>query len=285
MVIATPGIYDKVPASVYHSDCCPEPSLSASIAKLLCNASPAHAFQAHPRLNPATVAENGEHFDLGTAAHALLLEGQASVTVIDAPDFRTKAAREARDAAYAAGRTPLLAGKWADVQAMVAAARGQLDRHTDGGADMFTNGQPEQTLIWREGPTWCRARLDWLRPGGIDDYKTTPHSTANPEHWSRSIFGMGFDIQAAFYLRGLKALTGYDAIFRFAVQEPYPPYALSVIGLSPDTLLLGEKKVITALEMWRECLEANEWPGYPRRTCYATLPAWEEARWLEKELR
>jgi hypothetical protein len=274
-----------IPAATYHADPCPEPSLSASIARRLCLSSPAHAREAHPRLNAAAVEENGEHFDIGTAAHALLLEGAAAITVIDAKDYRTNAAKEARDAAYAAGRTPLLAARWADVQAMVAAARVQLAAHTDGGADMFTNGQPEQTLIWKEGNVWCRARLDWLRPGAIDDYKTTPHGSANPDSWSRGLFTLGYDIQAAFYLRGLKAITGYDATFRFAVQEPYPPYALSVVGLGPDALLLGEKKVLWALEHWQACLEAGEWPGYPSRTCYASLPAWQEAWWLEKEMR
>ena len=283
-MITEPGIY-AMPASAYHADPCPEPSLSASIAKLLCLSSPAHAHHAHPRLNAAAVEENGEHFDIGTAAHALLLEGAAAITVIDAKDYRTNAAKEARDIAYAAGRIPLLAARWADVQAMVGAAREQLVQHRDGGAAMFTDGQPEQTLIWRESNVWCRARLDWLRPGAIDDYKTTPHGSANPDSWTRSLFGMGFDIQAAFYLRGLKAITGFDATFRFAVQEPQAPFALAVVALGPDALLLAEKKVLYALEHWRACLTAGEWPGYARRTCYASLPAWQEAWWLEKEMR
>jgi hypothetical protein len=294
VTIDKPGIYE-LPAAAYHADPCPAPSLSSSIAKQLCLASPVHAWQAHPRLNPAAEHENGEHFDIGTAAHALLLEGTSTVSVIAARDYRTKAAQEARDAAYAAGRTPILEAKWADVQAMVASARVQLAAHKDGGAEMFTNGKPEQTLIWQEGDVWCRARLDWLRTGAIDDYKTTPYGSANPDSWTRSMFSMGADIQVAFYLRGLRALAqtdvvldaviGADATFRFCVQEPYPPYALSVVGLGPDALTLAEKKVLYAIERWQVCLEAGEWPGYPRRTCYASLPAWQESWWLEREMR
>jgi hypothetical protein len=236
-------------------------------------------------LNQAAEHENGEHFDIGTAAHALLLEGTSTVSVIAARDYRTKAAQAARDAAYAAGRTPILEAKWADVQAMVACTREQLAAHKDGGAEMFLNGEPEQTLIWQEGDVWCRARLDWLRDGAIDDYKTTPHGSANPDSWTRSLFGMGADIQVAFYLRGLKAVTGFDATFRFCVQEPYPPYALSVVGLGPDALTLAEKKVLYAIERWQTCLATDKWPGYPRRTCYASLPAWQESWWLEREMR
>ncbi len=282
--IVEPGIY-AIPESYYHADPCPQPSLSSSIAKLLCLASPAHARFAHPRLNPQTVEEEAEKLDIGSAAHALLLEGNAGVEIVDAADWRTKAAREARDAAYAAGKTPLLARVWADVQAMVDAIREQLDRHKDGGAAMFTDGKPEQTLVWMDDGVWCRARLDWLRPGAIDDLKTTAGS-ANPDTWTRSMFGAGFDIQAAFYLRGLKALTAVDdAIFRFCVVENYPPYALSVVSLGPDAMMLAEKRVIYALEQWRAGLKAGDWVGYPRRTCWASLPPYIEAAWLEKESR
>jgi hypothetical protein len=280
--ITTPGIY-KMRAAEYHADPCLEPSLSSTIARVLCDSAPAHAQHAHPRLNLQNVEEEAEHFDIGTAAHAILLEGEAAVTVIDAKDWRTNAAKDARDAARAAGKLPLLAKIWADVQAMVAAARVQLAAHHDGRA-MFLNGEPEQTLIWREEDLWCRARLDWLRDGAIDDYKTTSAS-ANPEVLSRTLFGNGWDIQAAFYLRGLKAITGIDAAFRFACQETYAPYALSVVALGPDAMMLAEKKILWALDLWRECLQSNRWPAYPTQTAYASLPPWVESAWLEKELR
>lgn len=289
--IVEPGIYD-MSAEAYHADPCPEPSLSCSIAKLICLSSPAHARHEHPRLNPTAVHEESERFDIGTAAHAVLLEGAAAVEIIDAQDWRTNAAKAARDAAREAGRIPLLAKVWGDVQAMVKAARVQLDRHKEGGHEMFSAGDAERTLIWQEDDgTWCRARLDWLRrvngglyPLAIDDYKTTGAS-ANPDDWTRTLFQSGTDIQVAWYRRAVKALTGHEADFRFAVQENYPPYALSVISLSPGALMLAEKKVLYALEQWRTALDRNDWIGYPRRTCYADLPQWHEAWWLEKECR
>lgn len=282
--VSEPGIYE-MSATAYQADPCPEPSLTSSICKLLCLDSAAHAWQEHPRLNPAAERDHEERFDIGTAAHALLLEGEAGVTVVDRPDWRTAEARAARDTAYAQGKTPLLTKHWTAVQAMVASARGQLARHRDGGAQMFTNGVPERVLVWREDDVWCRARIDWLRDGAIDDYKTTPQGTANPEAWTRSMFFAGVDIQVAWYLRGVKAVTGTDAVFRFAVQEAYAPYALSVVGLGPDALVLAEKKILYALEQWRACRASGDWIGYPRKTCWAVLPPIHEAWWLEKELR
>lgn len=282
--MAGAGIH-TMPAEQYHADPCEQPSLSSSIAKIICSASPLHAWTAHPRLNPNYTPEEAEKFDIGTAAHYLLLEGMPEIVVIEAPDWRTNAAKDARDEARAAGKLPLLEKHWGAVQAMVEAARIQLEG-ISAAPPIFTDGKPEQMLVWDDGGVTCRARLDWLRDdhSAIDDYKTTSR-TANPEAWSRSLFGMGYDIQAAFYLRGLQALTGQQADWRWVVQETAPPYALSVVSLNPAALELADAKVIYALNRWRECLAANVWPGYPTEICYAELPGWEEARWLEKEER
>ena len=284
-MIDVPGIY-QIGAAEYHRDSVgPAPSLSASIAHILLNQSAWHAWFAHPRLNPAYERQDDERFDLGTAAHAYLLEGESGFTIIQAPDWRTKLAKEARDDARRDGKIPLLADRWGDVQGMALAAGQQLDVNEDPPRPL-ANGRPEQTLVWQEDGAWCRARLDWLHDDRktIDDLKTTGAS-ANPDVWTRALFGAGHDVQAAFYLRGLKALTGITAAFRFVVQETFPPYALSVIGLAPEALEIGARKVEYAIRLWRHCLALGEFPGYPTRVCYADPPPWESARWLEIETR
>ena len=284
-LILEPGVY-SMPMAEYLADPCVEPSLSASIAHILLTKSPRHAWTAHPRLNPDYVPNSDDAFDLGTAAHAYLLEGGGAFTLIPFPDYRTKASRDLREAARAAGRLPLLAEKWTDVQGMATAASQQLAAHP--APAPFVDGDPEQVLVWREGATWCRARLDWLHHSrrAFDDYKTTSGS-AHPDVWTRGpLFQHGFDLQAAFYRRGLEVVCGRLAEPRFVVQETAPPYALSVIGLGPDVLTLAEKKRLRALELWEACREAGGlWPAYPPQTCYAVLPPWEEARWMEREER
>lgn len=280
------GILD-LPADEYHADTVADvPTLSCSVAKLLCSRSPLHAFTAHPRLNPNYKPVHAEKFDLGQAAHQVILEGEASVEVIDATDWRTNAAKDARDAARAAGKVPLLEAQWQETQAMVAATREQL-AELDVDPLPFTGGKPEQTIVWEEdGGVVCRARLDWLHDGGafVSDLKTTSRS-ANPDEFTRSIFSMGYDIQVAAYTRAVERTTGVTAEFRFVVVETAPPYALSVIALGPAALTIAEKKWRYAVETWRRCLERDEWSGYPTRIAYAELPAYEEARWLERELR
>lgn len=284
-----PGIYN-LPAAEYHADPCVEPSLSNSLAKQLIQTSPRHAWMRHPRLNPHYAREESETFDLGTAAHAVLLQGEAAVAIIDAKDWRTTAAKDARTAARLAKQIPILAARWADVQAMVIAARDQLAAHRDGRL-MFLDGQAEQTFLWKDQGVWCRALLDYHRrqadalfPWAIDDYKTTGAS-ANPDEWTRTLFSSGFDLQVAWYQRAVHLVTGEQAQFRFAVQENFPPYALSVIALGPDAAVIAEKKRQYAVERWQDCRARDVWPTYPDRTCYAALPGWMEAWWCEKETR
>lgn len=274
-------------AAAYHDDQVGDtPSLSRSIAHLLCSGSPAHAKHAHPKLSPSFAREESETFDLGTAAHELFLGGPDRIAVIDADSWRTNAAKEARDTARAEGRLPLLAARWDAVQAMVERIREQLADH-QADPPLFIDGQAEQTLVWTEpGDVVCRARLDWIRDDhqAIDDLKTTGR-TANPEAFSRSLFGSGYDVQQAFYQRGARAVFGVEPEFRFVIVENEPPFCLSVVSLGPAAKTIAEKKVQFAIDLWRRCLERDDWPAYPDQVCWAQLPPWEEERWLAKEER
>src|SRR6185503_15222345 len=91
----------------YHNDPCETPSLSASIAKLLIDKSPMHAHAAHPRFGGEKY-ESSAAQDAGTLIHRLLLGAGKDIETIDADDYRTNAAKAARDAAKAAGRIPVL---------------------------------------------------------------------------------------------------------------------------------------------------------------------------------
>jgi hypothetical protein len=283
------GIFDGK-ADGYHADQHGDNiTLSSSIANLLINRSPLHAWTAHPRLNPNHVPVDDSKYDVGTVAHSLLLEGTANIDVCDYPDWRTKDAREARDTSRANGRTPLLAHQFEEVVGMCNAVASQLEAF-DVTPTPLTGGKPEQTMVWQDAQTgvWCRARIDWLHDdlSAIDDLKTTTRS-AHPEAFAKNLYSYGCDVQAAFYLRGIQALKGSPVSgmmdWRWIVVETSPPYGLSVVEPGPAVLELADAKVDAALKLWAECLERDSWPGYPTRVATAELPAWEEARWLARE--
>ncbi len=131
----------------------------------------------------------------------------------------------------------------------------------------------------------CRSRLDWLRNDyrRICDYKGTGTSV-NPENVARYAVSQGWDVQSAFYRRGVRKITGVEADFYFVAQEDYPPYALTVVGMGPDFIWSGDKKVQAAIDLWAQCLNSGTWPGYPDRVVYPDLPKWAEESWLRKEI-
>ena len=269
-MITVNGIY-TIPHDEYHADPCPTPSLSSSVAKVLLRQSPAHAAMQHPKLNNNYVSAESSRFDLGTIAHALLLEDDSSrLITIEADDWRTKAAKEARDAARAEGKIPILVKQAAHLLKMVGAARAFM-RSSEIGDMKF---MPEQTLAWKEGDAWCRARPDWLSTDHtlILDYKTT--DDANPEAFIRQIARMGYDTQAEFYSRGLEAVTGKRPLFVFLAQEIESPYACSLVALSNSYMAIAASKVARAIRTWSYCLKSGDWCAYSNKILYAEPESW-----------
>ncbi|HEU4677076.1 MAG TPA: PD-(D/E)XK nuclease-like domain-containing protein [Motilibacteraceae bacterium] len=278
-----PGIYPDVPAEVYHADPVPGGSLSSTGARRLLPPSCPALYryeQAHP-------PEPRRHIDLGQAAHRLVLGVGPELVVVDAPDWRTRAAREARDEAYAAGQVPLLAAEYDVVQAMAAALR----EHPIAAALLRPEGgQPEQSAFWRDRETGviCRARYDWLdltRPGRliVADYKTC--ASAAPDDLQRAIYDHGYHIQAAWYLDGLRTLGYADESARFVLifQERRPPYLVTVAQPDPAAMRIGAHLAREARHIYAECVRTGRWPGYTDDVALISLPAWVERNY-EMEL-
>lgn len=275
------GLVLGLSADDYHADLVDpdRPTLSSSIAQILCDRSPAHARAAHPRLATTPVVVEAKHYDVGSAVHSLLLEPEtALVCRVEAKDWKTKAAQEARVAARELGLIPLLDRDADKVEACVAAIRPQLEAFN--AAPAFLAGQIERTLVWERDGVLCRARPDSLLPDAVDDLKTA--TSALPRKWTRTISDHGYDLQAAMYLDGVEAVLGTRSVqWRWVVVEPYPPFAVTVVVPGADVLEVGRAKFLYALKWWRKCLDSGVWPAYPAEIVEADLPPWaDEARFL-----
>ena len=283
--MSSTGIIDGLPIADYIRDVAPVPSLSASLAHILLSRSPQHAWMASARLNPAWEPDESEaRQDIGTIVHAILLEGDRSrIVVIEADDYRSKLAKEARDLAHVQGKLPILATRMVEADAAVEAARDQLAASEI--ADAFTGGHAERSMLWEEDGVWWRSRPDWTSGDGlvVVDLKTTGGS-AEPEAWSRGpLLAHGADLQAALALRGMRALMGHaERSFIFVVLETMPPYGLSLVGLDPQFMEFAETKLDAAAKTWAACLADGRWPGYPARVCWASPPEYLVYRWGER---
>src|ERR1700677_3058420 len=121
------GIHN-LSAEVYHADPCVKPSLSSSIANVLLQQSPLHAWMAHPRLNPNFQRESDSRADIGSIAHAIFLErDESKIVIVQANDWRTNLAKQARDDAHAQGKYAILEPKFVAVKRMVTHAEAYLN--------------------------------------------------------------------------------------------------------------------------------------------------------------
>lgn len=277
LLITDEGVYDDVCDDRYHADPVLGGSLSSTGArKLLPPGCP--AVYRHWR---ATPSETADHFDLGHAAHALVLGAGQGIDVIDAPDWRTKAAREGKAAAHAAGRTPLLAHQYERVEAMAWA----LSHHDTAGALLDgRRGRPEVTLVWRDPKTqiMCRARYDFLPDRGpwrliIPDYKTA--AAVDLDSLQRAVAAHRYDQQSAWYKAAALALDlGDDATtFAFIFQAKEPPYLVTVVELDHVAMRLGAARNRQALDTLAWCQETGRWPDHTDgEIAQLSLPAWLE---------
>ena len=269
----TPG-YHRMTAEQYHADPAPQPSLSSSIAQILLRESPYKAWYSHPKLNPGYQERHEDKFDMGTAAHAMLLENDASrIVTVEADDWRTKAAKEARDAARAAGKTALLARHHAAVGKMVEVAKAFIAKSEV--AELWAGGESEVTALCQDNGVWLRARFDRFNAGArfIGDYKSTVD--ASPEPFSRLLIRMGYHFQDAFYRRVARILGVQEPRFVFLAQSVEPPHECSLHGCDPALQEIADLEVQTAIDQWRQCLTSKKWPSHGGRIHWAIPTNWQ----------
>ena len=265
-LVDRPGVYE-LDEDAYHADPAPGGSLSSSGAKKLL-----------PPSCPALFAYERDHgrppkreFDLGHAAHRLVLGVGPELHVVDADNYLTKAARAERDEAYARGDVPLLAAEFDTVQAMAA----KLREHPRAAEAFAQGGVAESSLFWRDADTgvMCRARLDWLSDK-IVDYKTC--TDVSPGAIANAIARFGYHVQNAFYQAGAAELdlVDPDEPFLFVFQDKNPPHLVQVVELDDVALKIGYDRMRLALEIYRDCEEAGVWPGYSNDIEVISLPGW-----------
>lgn len=252
-------------------------ALSASVAFDAISRSPYHA-----RYFRTADREASRAADVGTVAHQLLLEGnEDGVVLVDAKDWRTNAAKDARDEAYRNGKTPLLPHQLDDVRGMVRAVRAYVEQTELAG--VFGAGQAEVTLEWEEYGISCKARPDYLSEKFHVSVKTTPGS-AEPQSWARrQMASSGYDFGLMFYERGLLA-NGIKVKHRLLVIEQNPPYGASLISLSGSKRDIYSTMVDFSIQLWRDCLQNATFPGYSTETYKADATQWEIAEVEERAL-
>jgi hypothetical protein len=274
--VKLPILIEQMPFDVYLDDPAPEPSLTSSLVRRLLETAPRKVWRETRRLNPNAETATSSIFDLGTAAHALFTGEGNKIAEIPFNDYRTKDAQAARDAAYAAGKTPVLSKDIARVDAMACEALDQFSKNEDIGPLLPTSAR-EASIFWNEAGVMHRARPDFYHgpSNTIIHYKTTGVEI-RPATLAKYAASSGWDMIAAHYDAAGFALTGSAPRQFFAVQETSPPHLCLVAEL--DEVFIGEARARRkrAIEIWARCLRTNTWPGNIGKTIMLECPEWHE---------
>ena len=283
----TPGIH-QISADAYHADnLAPEPSLSSTLARLLLNQSPLHAWTASPRLNPDWQPVEKKTFDIGRAAHRAVLGAGSDFCVIPEDILAsngaasTKEAKAFVEAARADGLTPLKHGEIDEIQAIASAVQRKL-------LLAKINIEPsrsEMAAIAQIDGIWCRAMIDNAPENSpyLIDLKTT--TDASPEACIRAVTNYSYDVQAAHYQAVWEAATGEKRRMLFVFVEKEPPYEVGFVQLygkvgdEADWMDDANGKAAESRRVWSECLTSGYWPGYPAQIATVGAPGYYRAKW------
>jgi hypothetical protein len=209
-----------------------------------------HALEHKQKTTPA--------MEFGTAAHSLLVEGQEAfdkeVWVISGSPY-TKAYKEEKVRQESNGRIVL---KEDDANTIF---RMKDKMIYEGNAYLNAKGKvAESSFYWYEDDVLCKCRPDLIcppldNPNSTDeivivDYKTT--QSVEPYAFAMSVKKFRYDLQAAFYRRGMEA-AGYKVdSFVFVAQEKTYPYASKVFVMTKEQMDFGWSIMETYLENYKE---------------------------------
>jgi hypothetical protein len=260
------GIYIGMPDSVYFST----HAISNSGLKDFAEAPAKYRFGEHKKTRSLA---------LGSLWHTALLEPDE----LDKRYVMTSLERAGTNAwkaeeADAGGRELIKEPEWEEMLQMCASIYGQ------GGALPAVLAYPgrhtELSFFWWDHPAgvFCRARADVaiLEHGLVGDVKSCQDAS---EDFNYAVRDWKYHYQNAFYKRGLRKLGHPIDDFVFFAIEKKKPFLYRPWIIPRDATEDAERKILTLLSRYRECLDSGIWPGYPEEIGTIEYPEF----WLNKE--
>lgn len=140
---------------------------------------------------------------------------------------------------------------------------------------LLSNGVAEQSIFWKD-PDYgflCKCRPDWRneKVKALVDLKTT--QDASPGPFGRQVVNLGYVIQAAWYLRGVREMIDpeYNDFVLVAIEKT-PPYDVGIYRLKPEDIALADAKIDSLLPRYAEALETQRYAGLPDQVLDLDLP-------------
>lgn len=164
---------------------------------------------------------------------------------------------------------------------------------------LIKHGKAEQSHFVEYQGGFFKIRTDLETSTKIVDWKTCQDEVPKVENWSKQVVKMGYDVSAAFYQFFCFLTTGKWKTFYWVAQEKTPPFDFNIIDASNWAFEItntgeiiphsGAQKFIKLMEIYIQCVENDDWPGYSvftqpdyrgRRMAVSQVPGYESGKML-----
>lgn len=147
---------------------------------------------------------------------------------------------------------------------------------------LIENGQKEKSFFWTDEATGIelKCRPDIYVVDGVNvivDLKSV--TSGDPKQFPRTIYSLGYDVQAAMYIAGMQNIKPGDYEFMFIAVEKTPPYSVTLMRLEQSWIDYGKMRYRELLKLYKTCCDLERWYGYngaDNEIIDLSLPTWVE---------
>jgi len=220
--------------------------------------------------------EHKSHFDLGEAAHIAILEPEKLETLVTRgpTDRRGNKWKNAQDFAAAHSTILLTEGDHDQVLAIRDKAATVPQIRLLQGEDTMREVSAYHTDEETGVTVRCRPDIYAPRHKLIGDIKTV--ASASYEAFSKSVGKFGWHVQDAVYtdVWSKGAELDVEGFFFIAFEKSEPPM-VAVFELDANAVREGHAIYRRALQMYKDCEDRGEWPGYSGDVQTVSLKQWD----------
>jgi hypothetical protein len=247
--------------------------LSPSCAATILQHSERHAWRRH-YAGGREVEEPTANMREGKLLDRLVFGVGGEIVIVDAKNWQTNAAKEARAAAEADRKIAVLKGHFDEATEAAARIRAEILAL---GIPLEGDGvQAQRKLTWESGGVPCKGFADLVvaRGGGFEAYDLKTTENAAPGAWKVDLRS---SLQHAAYIEGLETLHPEAAgrvSLRFIVAES-DGGGVTIVEPDGQFQALARSRWARAVKRWGACLASGEFPGYSRDVVRAAPRPWD----------
>lgn len=143
------------------------------------------------------------------------------------------------------------------------------------------DGEREKAIYLEYDGVACKAMFDIITPDLIIDVKTTDpdgQCLKDASAFEYSFSKYKYDVQAAWYLKMAELWDGRKRDFIFLTVETKHPFGVIPYDVSDFDLQYGWEQCEQGIEIYKDCLKHDSWPGYPFKVKTIDTSRWRRRK-------